>query len=101
MLTQRFGESKIHFRKTCRQSLPRRSEIAANVNSRGKEVGQEYNALGSCRDATRPSVVNIRLGPLQKRCNDRNVLAALPDFLGKVVQVGVGFCLPASVRDQK
>jgi len=98
MSSQRLRQQEIDPRKSRRQPVPRRRQVAADVDAGRQEVGEQHHALGAAPHAARAAFLDIRLRQLQKGRLDQRMAAALQAF-GDVIQVGVGLRLPAAVCD--
>ena len=95
-----FGQPELDAGEPRRQPVARRGQVAAHVDAGRQEVRHQYDSASAARRAPRPGLVDVRLGQLQERRLDHG-MAAPPQAIGDVVQVGVGLRLAAAVRDQE
>jgi hypothetical protein len=76
--SQGLRHAKLHVRILPGQHSARLGQIPAHVDASGKKIGQENDSLRPLRDARLGSLLDVRLGQLEKGGLDGSVASLVP-----------------------
>jgi hypothetical protein len=82
------------------QFIPRRRQVAAQVNAGGEEVRDQQYTTCAARHAVVAPCRNIGLGELEKTGFNDGVGSLSRQSRGQTMQIVVGRLPPAAMRDQ-
>src|SRR5438552_3596840 len=101
MLAQRLRQPKLHLRKLLSQALPSACQVPAYMHAGREKVGQQDHALCSLGNTVSAALIDGRLRQFKERGLHHGIRSASAQLRRYIIQVGVGFLLPAAVRNQK